>query len=188
MLLPILSVWGSIMPALNIAARLGRHTEKMMIYVSQGREDDSIKGFLKLNKSMLQKCVNVQRGGKITAFILQYICGISMNLTFCMFSLKSPALPSCLHRPPSLCLCSWNRTSCIFPPCFLCIQSCVVLIGPATYPSLLFVAAAVLKQVLVAIWPASMLLDGIALLCDTGKEREIKCCKETHRLRCSVRR
>lgn len=47
-------------------------------------------------------------------------------------------------------------------------------------PSLLFVAAAVLKQVLVAIWPASMLLDGIALLCDTGKEREIKCCKERH--------
>lgn len=39
-----LSVLGGLMPALNIAARLGRHTEKV-IYVSQGRQDDSKNGF-----------------------------------------------------------------------------------------------------------------------------------------------
>lgn len=69
------------MPALNIAKRLGRHTEKKVIYVSQHREDDSKNGFLKLNKNILQERVNVRRGGRGTTCSLQklvYICGISV--------------------------------------------------------------------------------------------------------------
>lgn len=55
-----LSVWGGIMPALNIAARLGRHAEMKVIYVSRRKDDDSKNGFLKLNIKVGQPCVNMQ--------------------------------------------------------------------------------------------------------------------------------
>lgn len=125
-----LSVWGSVMPALNIAARLGRHTEKKMIYVSQRREDDSRNGFLKLNKSTLQKtCQCATRRQNNYIYFTEtgvHLWDLYESDFLCVF-LNSAAIPSCLHRPPSLCLHTWNRTSCIFPPCFLCIQSCVLI-------------------------------------------------------------
>lgn len=48
------------MPALNIAARLGRHAEMKVIYVSRRRDDDSKNGFLKLKIKVGQQCVNVR--------------------------------------------------------------------------------------------------------------------------------
>lgn len=73
------------------------------------------------------------------------LCAGTFYISLCILhesglflSLSASLYPSApLTSSISLCLCTCIRTSCIFPPCFLCIQRCVFLITPAMVSSLL---------------------------------------------------
>lgn len=81
---------------------------------------------------MCQCTVRRQRNYRFLTQTSVHVKNICMDVTLCVSFLQI-SLPDCICISVSLCLHSCSRTSCIFPPCFLCIQSCVFLIRPAMF-------------------------------------------------------
>ena len=152
-----LSVWKGIMPALNIAARLGRQKEreKRTVWVMHLNtvEMPLLQDLLSFDSSALVRnprmsviaWVNINDKEAEPPSLLPLslwlsVCSLPHFVHSFDFLRVSPATilpPSIPLLPPtsstslSLSLCTCIRTSCIFPPCFPCIQSRVCLIAPA---------------------------------------------------------
>lgn len=145
-----------------------------VIYISRRTDDDSKNGFLKLKIKVGQQCVNVRWRGRETR------CSILTQLVYILcdsdFLCELSSLPDWISLPLS----SHLQQDFLYFSTLLSVHLKLCFSTMSSHVSSPpFVAAAVLKQVLDAIWPAgkSVLLDGISTPVWEGKRERDKMLK-----------